>query len=135
MSNRSPIRVDMRICKDGPGMPDCIQTRVNLMGSGRDLAIFNLLDNYPSQTPSEFIVLEELRTIADMMEQRLYPDLHKKFHGKETAVSTERDYYCPLCGAENPEKIYTVPGQGAVGCDECLCAYEPWDYFENKEGL
>lgn len=41
---------------------------------------------------------------------------------------------CPLCGAENPEKIYTVPGQGAVGCDECLCAYEPWEWFENREG-
>ena len=97
MNQKSPIRVDMRICKDEPGMPDNIQTRVKLMGSGRDLARFNLLDNYPSKTPSEFIVLEELRTIADMMEQRLYPDLHKKFHGKETAVSTERDYYCPLC--------------------------------------
>ena len=133
MSNRSPIRVDMRICKDEPGMPDCIQTRVNLMGSGRDLARFNLLDNYPSKTPSEFIVLEELRTIADMMEQRLYPDLHKKFHGKETAVATDRDYYGPLCGAENPEKIYEVPGQGAIGCDICLCAYEPWDYFERSE--
>lgn len=42
-------------------------------------------------------------------------------------------FNCPICGAENPEKIYTVPGQGAVGCDECLCAYEPWDYFENME--
>jgi hypothetical protein len=112
----------MHICKDEPGMPDNIQTRVKLMGSGR-----------PSKTPSEFIVLDELRTIADMMEQRLYPDLHKKFHEKETTVATERDYYCPLCGAENPEKIYEVPGQGAVGCDECLCAYEPWEYFENRE--
>ena len=50
-------------------------------------------------------------------------------------MNIEKDYYCPLCGAENPEKIYTVPGQGAVGCDECLCAYEPWEYFENREGL
>ena len=41
-----------------------------------------------------------------------------------------RDFYCPICGAENPEKIYEVPGQGAIGCDECLCAYEPWEYFE-----
>ena len=46
-----------------------------------------------------------------------------------------KDYNCPVCGAENPEKIYEVPGQGAVGCDECLCAYEPWEYFENREGL
>ena len=28
---------------------------------------------------------------------------------------TEKDFYCPVCGAENPEKIYEVPGQGAVG--------------------
>lgn len=47
----------------------------------------------------------------------------------------KKDFFCPLCGAENPEKIYEVPGQGAVGCDECLCAYEPWEYFENREGL
>lgn len=40
------------------------------------------------------------------------------------------EYCCPLCGAANPEKIYTIPGQGAIGCDECLCAYEPWEYFE-----
>lgn len=45
----------------------------------------------------------------------------------------EQDYYCPVCGAENPEKIYEVPGQGAVGCDECLCAYEPWEYFERSK--
>ena len=43
-----------------------------------------------------------------------------------------RDYNCPICGAANPEKIYTVPGEGAVGCDECLCAFEPWEYFERR---
>lgn len=48
-------------------------------------------------------------------------------------MNIEKDYYCPLCGAENPEKIYTVPGQGAVGCDQCLCAYDPWEYFERSE--
>lgn len=46
---------------------------------------------------------------------------------------TEKDYNCPVCGAENPEKIYEVPGQGAVGCDECLCSYEPWEYFERSK--
>ena len=43
-----------------------------------------------------------------------------------------RDYCCPLCGAENPEKIYTVPGEGAVGCDECLRALDPVDYYEEE---
>ena len=38
--------------------------------------------------------------------------------------------YCPVCGATDPEKIYTVPGEGAIGCDMCLCAYDPWDYFD-----
>lgn len=42
----------------------------------------------------------------------------------------EQALYCPVCGAEDPENIYTAPGQGAVGCDRCLCAYEPWEYFE-----
>lgn len=42
---------------------------------------------------------------------------------------------CPICGAENPEKIYSVPGEGAVGCDECLCAYEPYEYFDRAGGF
>ena len=42
-------------------------------------------------------------------------------------------YFCPVCGAESPEKIYTVPGQGPIGCDICLCAYEPWEWFERSE--
>lgn len=44
----------------------------------------------------------------------------------------EQEFCCPVCGAENPEKIYEIPGQGAVGCDLCLCAYEPWEYFERR---
>jgi hypothetical protein len=47
----------------------------------------------------------------------------------------ERTFYCPICGAEEPEKIYTVPGEGAVGCDICLRSFDPWDYYEEKEGL
>ena len=132
MSQKSPIRVDMRICKDEPGMPDCIQTRVKLMDTEHDLERCFQLSNYESDTPSEFIVLEELRTIVNMMEQCLYPDLHKKFHGKEDAVATDTNYYCPICGFENPETIYEVPGQGAVGCNECLSAYDPWDYYERR---
>lgn len=38
--------------------------------------------------------------------------------------------YCPVCGAKNPEKIYVAPGEGPVGCDECLCAWDAWEYFE-----
>jgi hypothetical protein len=45
-------------------------------------------------------------------------------------MTRPENVYCPLCGAENPEKIFTIPGQGVVGCDECLCAYDPWEYFE-----
>ena len=45
---------------------------------------------------------------------------------------TEEVYFCPICGVENPETIYTAPGEGAVGCDQCLCAYEPRDYFERS---
>lgn len=50
-------------------------------------------------------------------------------------MNSDGHYYCPLCGATDPEKIYTVPGEGPVGCDECPCAYEPWEYFEDREGL
>ena len=42
------------------------------------------------------------------------------------------DFYCPICGFENPETIYEVPGNGAVGCNECLSAYDPWDYYERR---
>lgn len=44
----------------------------------------------------------------------------------------EQDFYCPVCGAENPETIYTVFGQRAVGCDLCLCALEPREYLEGR---
>lgn len=40
-----------------------------------------------------------------------------------------REPCCPLCGTENPAQLYTVPGQGLVGCDLCLCVWEPEDYF------
>lgn len=46
----------------------------------------------------------------------------------------EVEYSCPLCGAENPEHIFEAPGEGAVGCSTCLCAYEPWEYFDRLKG-
>lgn len=36
---------------------------------------------------------------------------------------------CPICGAEDPEKIIKYPGGEVLGCDECLCVYEAWEYF------
>ena len=43
----------------------------------------------------------------------------------------QKSLWCPLCGAENPEKIYTAPGEGPVGCDLCLCEYDAWEFFES----
>ena len=40
-----------------------------------------------------------------------------------------REPTCPLCGTENPAQLYTVPGQGLVGCDLCLCVWDAADYF------
>jgi len=37
-------------------------------------------------------------------------------------------------GAEEPEKIIQEPGGAVLGCDECLCMYEAWDWFERQEG-
>ena len=31
---------------------------------------------------------------------------------------------CPICGAEEPEKIIQEPGGAVLGCDECLRVYE-----------
>ena len=42
------------------------------------------------------------------------------------------DYCCPICGFENPETIYEVPGNGAVGCSDCLRAMDPWDFYERR---
>lgn len=40
--------------------------------------------------------------------------------------------HCPICGAENPEKLISLPGKGVLGCDICLCIYEAWEYFEEE---
>lgn len=45
-------------------------------------------------------------------------------------IHGEESVWCPVCGAENPEKIYVAPGEGPVGCDICLCSYDAWDYYE-----
>lgn len=39
-------------------------------------------------------------------------------------------HHCPICGAENPEKLIRLPGGGILGCDICLCIYDAWEYFE-----
>ena len=36
---------------------------------------------------------------------------------------------CPICWAEEPEKIIQEPGGAVLGCDECLCMYEAWDWL------
>lgn len=45
-------------------------------------------------------------------------------------MSEDRTYYCPLCGAMNPDHIYSVAGGTAVGCSDCLCSFDPADYYE-----
>lgn len=45
-----------------------------------------------------------------------------------------RSWFCPICGAEEPEKIIQEPGGAVLGCDVCLCMYEAWDWFERQEG-
>lgn len=44
----------------------------------------------------------------------------------------EEMWYCPVCGAECPDYIYTVDlrsgGEEPVGCTECLNAIEGWTY-------
>ena len=41
--------------------------------------------------------------------------------------------HCPVCGAEEPEKIIQEPGGAVLGCDECLRVYDAWDWFERQE--
>lgn len=44
----------------------------------------------------------------------------------------EEMWYCPVCGAECPDYIYTVETirgvETPVGCSECLTEYEGWTY-------
>lgn len=52
---------------------------------------------------------------------------------EQNGVGGEEDmWYCPVCGAECPDYIYTVNlrggGEDPVGCSECLNAYEGWTY-------
>ena len=42
--------------------------------------------------------------------------------------------HCPICGAEEPEKIIQEPGGAVLGCEECRRVYEAWDWFERQEG-
>ena len=41
-----------------------------------------------------------------------------------------KKHHCPICGAENPEKLIREAGGGVLGCDICLCIYDAWEYFE-----
>ena len=41
--------------------------------------------------------------------------------------------HCPICGAEEPEKIIQEPGGAVLGCDECLRVYDALDWFERQE--
>lgn len=41
---------------------------------------------------------------------------------------------CPICGAEDPERIIQEPGGNVLGCDMCLCMYDAWDWFEGQGG-
>lgn len=40
---------------------------------------------------------------------------------------------CPVCGAEEPEKIVREPGGPVLGCSECLCLYDAWEWFEQQQ--
>lgn len=40
---------------------------------------------------------------------------------------------CPICGTAEPEKIIQEPGGAVLGCDECLCLYDAWDWFDEQE--
>ena len=33
--------------------------------------------------------------------------------------------YCPLCGAEDPEKLYKIDGE-IIGCSECVEECDPY---------
>lgn len=39
------------------------------------------------------------------------------------------NFYCPVCGAENPEKFYEVDGE-VIGCEECVKTHDAYDWFD-----
>ena len=40
---------------------------------------------------------------------------------------------CPICGAEEPEKIIQEKGGTVLGCDESMSVYEDWEWNERQE--
>lgn len=40
---------------------------------------------------------------------------------------------CPICGAEEPETVIQEPGGRVLGCSECLCMCDAWEWFEERE--
>lgn len=40
--------------------------------------------------------------------------------------------YCPVCGAEEPERIVEEPGGAVLGCEVCLRIRPAWEWFEEQ---
>lgn len=39
------------------------------------------------------------------------------------------DFYCPVCGAENPEKFYEIDGD-VIGCECCVNVHDAYDWYD-----
>lgn len=39
------------------------------------------------------------------------------------------DFYCPICGAENPEKFYEINGE-VIGCESCVNSHDAYDWYD-----
>lgn len=42
----------------------------------------------------------------------------------------EKEYYCPVCGEEVTERIYTSTDGEIVGCENCIIIKEPYEVME-----
>ena len=41
---------------------------------------------------------------------------------------------CPICGAET-DTFYRNRDREVVGCEDCLCTVDAWDYEEEWDGI
>jgi hypothetical protein len=44
-------------------------------------------------------------------------------------IPEAEDFFCPVCGAENPEKFYVVDGE-VIGCESCVNTQDAYDWHD-----
>ena len=61
-----------------------------------------------------------------------HPDITSALNTGYPSGYDDTPTVCPVCGSEDCDTIYIErETHTAIGCDQCLMAFEPWDYYAN----